>query len=490
MPYLQKIRLRNVRQFEDETFEFKDGFNLLVGENGKGKSTLLAAIATAYQIDSPNRIRKTWRFEEIRLGTRRMEIDFFFNDEGSSAPVVASYAKSSGGLAERSGSDLRVQVLAYSSGASLVPSLRYKRSRLSAAEENLYGLVRDQSLSEEERRLKRLSARGSDANPVRSREIRDFVEKALISFNPLFSGFTWRFVPYGVSVRSPELDEKQAESESAKGAKIRFERLILRALAENPEVATNIDSERIILQVENGSVMGSRQKKLSSLRGVVRKAIKKEFHEAVLFGNYEIEIRLSPRISVHTKDGELLLSQLSDGEQRIFSIITDIAQCLLQSSDKAISDSSAIVLIDEIDVHLHPRWQRKVVGILKKLFPNCQFIATTHSPFVVQGVPESHVQHLDHEILGDFTDRGIEEIAVKVMGIKNHQVSERYLDMLDTAKEYFELLELAKSERKPAELLKLRKKLRSLSSPYAENPAYQAYLEMHGNLKLGREELR
>ncbi|RYF85174.1 MAG: hypothetical protein EON98_07305 [Chitinophagaceae bacterium] len=51
----------------------------------------------------------------------------------------------------------------------------------------------------------------------------------------------------------------------------------------------------------------------------------------------------------------------------------------------------AIVLIDEIELHLHPKWQRKIVGYLSKKFPNTQFIATTNSPVIVQAALEANL---------------------------------------------------------------------------------------------------
>ena len=185
-----------------------------------------------------------------------------------------------------------------------------------------------------------------------------------------------------------------------------------------------------------------------------------------------------------------LTPTLGDGEQRLFSLFVDIARQLsLHRREMELGQGTAIVLIDEIDVHLHPKWQRKIVPALEDLFPNCQFIATTHSPFVVQAVTGSKIQHLDRRIDGDFTTSGIEEIAVRVMGIEDHQVSKRYLQMLDTAKEYFRVLEQA-DQSNPTNQVALRNRLRELSHKYADNPAYQAYLEMHGQLRLGSEELR
>lgn len=49
-------------------------------------------------------------------------------------------------------------------------------------------------------------------------------------------------------------------------------------------------------------------------------------------------------------------------------------------------EEDAVILIDELDLHLHPKWQKEIVDDLKRTFPNCQFIVSTHSPFVIQSL--------------------------------------------------------------------------------------------------------
>jgi len=60
--------------------------------------------------------------------------------------------------------------------------------------------------------------------------------------------------------------------------------------------------------------------------------------------------------------------------------------------DDPLSDADAVVLIDEIDLHLHPKWQRQIVRNLTRVFPRCQFIATTHSPQVIGEVDHDRIQ--------------------------------------------------------------------------------------------------
>jgi predicted ATP-binding protein involved in virulence len=78
-------------------------------------------------------------------------------------------------------------------------------------------------------------------------------------------------------------------------------------------------------------------------------------------------------------------SQLSSGEKSLLSLVGDLARrlCLANPQSEAPLKGSGIVLIDEIDLHLHPKWQRKVVGKLREIFPNIQFVVTTHSPAVL-----------------------------------------------------------------------------------------------------------
>ncbi|MDZ7879507.1 MAG: AAA family ATPase [Saprospiraceae bacterium] len=86
------------------------------------------------------------------------------------------------------------------------------------------------------------------------------------------------------------------------------------------------------------------------------------------------------------------IRQLSAGEQALFAFVADLGLRLLKANPKTnkVSDDgfykikgSGVVLIDEVDLHLHPKWQKKIVGKLMDIFPDVQFVMTTHSPFVV-----------------------------------------------------------------------------------------------------------
>ncbi|WOH82141.1 AAA family ATPase [Bradyrhizobium sp. BEA-2-5] len=108
---------------------------------------------------------------------------------------------------------------------------------------------------------------------------------------------------------------------------------------------------------------------------------------------------------VKTLDGEVRLRQLSHGYQTMIAWLVDIGWRLFQrypESNNPLSEP-AIVLVDEIDLHLHPRWQRQLKDRLTKHFPNVQFIATAHSPLMAQSFLNANLAVVmregDHSII-------------------------------------------------------------------------------------------
>jgi predicted ATP-binding protein involved in virulence len=105
--------------------------------------------------------------------------------------------------------------------------------------------------------------------------------------------------------------------------------------------------------------------------------------------------KVSERVSYLIDKGRdtFAIEQLSDGERGVLLLIADLAMRFV-IANPALEDplqGSGIVLIDEIESHLHPAWQRAILPGLTQTFPNCQFIVTTHSPQVLSEVPRDSV---------------------------------------------------------------------------------------------------
>ena len=103
-----------------------------------------------------------------------------------------------------------------------------------------------------------------------------------------------------------------------------------------------------------------------------------------------------PTLTIEKKGKTLDVRQLSDGERGVLTLVFDLTARLAEANPqlKNPREGIAVVLIDELDLHLHPKWQREIVDRLEKTFPNCQFIATTHSPQIIGEVAPEKIQIL------------------------------------------------------------------------------------------------
>jgi predicted ATP-binding protein involved in virulence len=192
-----------------------------------------------------------------------------------------------------------------------------------------------------------------------------------------------------------------------------------------------------------------------------------------------------PRLLVDKKGVPLDLSQLSDGERSFLALVCDLGRRLALANpllDNPLS-GAGVVLIDELELHLHPKWQREVCEKLRNTFPSIQFIATTHSPFVIQSLRPGELINLDPEEFIEYSDKSIEDIAENVMGVALPQKSERYQQMMMAAEEYFRLLRTPKAT--PAEAAAAEKRLIELSMPFSDDPAFQALLKLERETQLG-----
>lgn len=148
-------------------------------------------------------------------------------------------------------------------------------------------------------------------------------------------------------------------------------------------------------------------------------------------------------IYVESPHGEIPLEYLSSGYRSCLSILLGIIkQTEVTSAYNDVHSYDGVILIDELDLHLHPEWQARLIDILKWLVPNAQIIATTHSPHIIQVAEPNEIiplSNLDNGqvIVRDvasneygFQGWSVEEILTDVMGLKNTH-SEIYQEILN-----------------------------------------------------------
>lgn len=206
-----------------------------------------------------------------------------------------------------------------------------------------------------------------------------------------------------------------------------------------------------------------------------------------LEGFSDVRVEMQPlRLTVRKDDTRLSINQISDGERSFIAILGDMVRRLALANPDLDNplQGHGIVLIDELELHLHPTWQRQIVENLRETFPNIQFIGTTHSPFVLQSLRPGELINLDPEEFSEYTNKSIEDIAENVMGVELPQKSERYREMMNAAETYFRLLR--STGENAAELAEAEQLMNELSMRYSDDPAFQALLKLERETQSGR----
>jgi predicted ATP-binding protein involved in virulence len=171
-------------------------------------------------------------------------------------------------------------------------------------------------------------------------------------------------------------------------------------------------------------------------------------------GYSDFKVQRNPKAFIIKKQGVRFdFNQLSDGEKSYIALVLDIARkmAMTHPSLEHPLEGDGIVLIDEIDLHLHPAWQREVVGKLQAVFPRCQFVITTHSPQVVScvnfhegdrliGIYDGTLREETENPYGQESDMILAE-AFRMKSLRNPEVEARIATL-------WQLIEEGKAESK------------------------------------------
>lgn len=193
-----------------------------------------------------------------------------------------------------------------------------------------------------------------------------------------------------------------------------------------------LDLQEWLLQLDYSQKSGSEksQKHLDKMHELLKSELFPEI-KGFKFGRYELE---NDQVSVRfeTIDGDMRFDELGFGYQTTLTWLADFCKRMFELYPDAENPlhEEAVVLVDEIDLHLHPKWQRDLVPTLSKIFPNVQFIVTTHSPHVLQSMADVNLYVLrrdetsgeitvERSDVTDFTGWTVEEILSETMELKD-----------------------------------------------------------------------
>lgn len=246
-------------------------------------------------------------------------------------------------------------------------------------------------------------------------------------------------------------------------------------------VKSNIDLVNFICQVDY--LRNSEMPEEKALGEAVYNKLK-EIIEACLDNGTFKYVRRSNLTPIVEQNGvELSLEKLSSGNlfllEHILLLLCKMysISVLRNTPPEEITNTPGVLLIDEIETHMHPKWQKKIVGIIRHFFPNLQIILTTHSPFVVAStdgariytcVPQTGYSEV-HDETERYAHMPVEEVLMSDAFGEVHPFNDQITELMHERKR---LIESGKKE----EAKNIAKKL------YDINPEYFAYLNFEGGI--------
>jgi predicted ATP-binding protein involved in virulence len=404
------LNLNYFRCFEKKEIKFKPNFNLLVGENGIGKTSVLDALRillaqTLSQITDAPKVKNCKTIKsDITIGRLSLNIstNFSYLDKEYALTLFEHLEETVTHISENKG------VKQVADQDSIVEIREYKRPK--DGDVRLEGTMRGQTSGKNTEGL---------LFPRPSGQLKKVKNKPLVLF---------------LSVqRSISNQNKITGSLKHLGYRNNFDYnrgLEINAIAEWWKSKEELYKE-------------NKHSKSGIELQTVKSALLISLPEILDFKLFDGEIYVTKvfKIPVLDEQGKQIeiderrnipIKLLSDGEKSIISIVTDIARrlTLLNPDLQNPCHGSGIVLIDELDLHLHPRWQRIIVSKLRDIFPEIQFICTSHSPFIVQSMGEGELIKLDGEITADYSNKSIEDVSEDIMDVDIPQRSRHYVEMM------------------------------------------------------------
>lgn len=146
-------------------------------------------------------------------------------------------------------------------------------------------------------------------------------------------------------------------------------------------------------------------------------------------------------IILNTKQGKIFFEYLSSGYKSCVYILLGIIKEIeyrYKNPYIKVQDFNGIILIDEIDVHLHPEWQARLVNALKELLPNAQIIATTHSPSIIQTAETNEIIALYFDENNDICIKELEEKEYGYQGWTIEEILRDVMGMEETMSSFYE----------------------------------------------------
>ncbi len=426
---IKEVYIQNFKGFEKKNFSFNPKFNVAIGNNATGKSTLLHSI-------------------QVVLGGYLQCLDI---------PASRNYRRQ------------------FKDGEAFVKWNELERGYLKNPDQTLISTLAKFSHVSYDTAWTRVMLK----NNTTSHNQRDAGDLMVVVDSLLRQKANAQIpMPIVASFGTERTVAQLRKGKKAQSRRTQREKAFLAALSEK------VDFDGVIEWMHNYDKDLEYKKEFPGTKNAVFNAINTAipYLKDIEYNSYYQEFEANVVIDQHSV-GKTLHSNMSDGLKAMLNLVAELAfRCVILNGFKglnAVVETEGVVLIDELDMHLHPNWQMHIVQDLKNAFPGLQFIVTSHSPFIVQSLKKEELIILEEQldIESDPFRRSIEEISSTEMGVKNVPRSHAFLEMEEVAANYYDLIEQGKTSKNDAQVAALRNQLNLLEDKFSEDPAFVALLK-------------
>lgn len=440
---INNITIDNFRGFEHKFFELDPKMNVILGDNTTGKTTLLQAV-------------------QIALGAFLQEMTFLPGGNGYSRNFrptdhVKIYSESSKGFIP-----IKQKPSIEVNAECVIGQFDKFTQQINTSTNHIW--------------WKRTSNKNSKANAL---QLMNFVADIEDKRRKADEEGTNSLFPLFLSFGATRLEKNYRGAEKTKQRETRETKAYKCALDEQVDFKGAFDwIYRYEKSFDKGSEFaGTNEAFLNAIKDAIP-AIR-QIDIDTKNNEFTAQIKMS-------KDDEpywLTYDMMSAGFKAMINITAEIAHRCIELNGflglEAVKKTPGIIMIDEVDLYLHPHWQQHILSDLQTAFPEMQFVVTTHSPFIVQSVKSQNVITLDG-VKGDSNPdmRSIEDIAVTEMNMDTARFP-RYQQMVEQAEKYYQLVKLGKE--KTLEARNVKKELDDIEAFFSDDPAYVALLRAERN---------
>lgn len=452
--YLDSLELFDFRAFSHLRGSFENDLTVIIGDNGKGKTSILNAIAKTLSWVASNILREDGAGQrvsdlyDIKRGSRNKYTDILtdFNYGNGAKRISARLSRAALGVKNKRESDIKL--LKYF--ADIFRIINDKQT-INLPLFAFYSVERSHP-----------TIRSNKENTNLREERFDAYTSSLVG-----AGKFEHFIEWFISLHKKAENDGSAEISTLQEQVSGLEH----------SIANGVLSLEPILRETQDKLVKSMQKfadarKNKTLTDSQRMKVVVEAICNIIpsINNIWVETSSGSDIVMVNNDSiNVQVEQLSDGQRVFLSLVSDIVRRLIMLNPKLVNplEGLGIVLIDEVELHLHPKWQQNIVPDLQKYFPNLQLIITTHSPLVLSTIDKRNIRLFDSVNLNEtinlvrpkFQTKGVinSDVLEQIMGTfatpqnirETHLISdfERALNKKryennEEAKEYFQMIML------------------------------------------------